>query len=147
MRMTAATSPTPTGRSRPDDLVGLAAEAVIRYCPVPARCVLRTLRGATARVDRAAVQELLTGTDPTLLLQYAEPALLAVGTDGLEDVARDVVERLTARGDGGDAVLALALAARLGGPEPLLRPLRTDLEQVADLLAGDPCTARTATST
>ena len=99
---------------------------------------LRAVGDATVRADREAVQELLTGTDPTLLLQHAGSALLAVGTDGLEAVARDVVDRLTARGDDGDDVLALALTARLGGPQPLLRPLRTDLEQVAALLAGDP---------
>jgi hypothetical protein len=99
---------------------------------------LRALRGAAVGADREAVRELLAGTDPTLLLQHAGTALLAVGVGGLEDVVRDVVGRLTARGDDGDDVLALALTARLGGPQPLLRPVRTDLEQVADLLAGDP---------
>jgi hypothetical protein len=99
---------------------------------------LSALRGATARADREAVRELLTGADPTLLLQHAGSALLAVGTDGLEDVTRDVVQRLEERGDEGDDALALALVARLGGPQPLLRPVRTDLEQVAELLAGDP---------
>jgi hypothetical protein len=99
---------------------------------------LRSLRGATARADREAVRELLVGKDPTLLLQHAGSALLAVGVDGIEDVARDVLDRLAARGDDGDDVLALALTAALGGPQPLLRPVRTDLEQVADLLAGDP---------
>jgi hypothetical protein len=98
---------------------------------------LPALRGATARADREAVRALLTGKDPTALLQHAGSALLAVGVDGLEDLARDVLQRLQGRGDDGDDVLALALAARLGGPQPLLRPVRTDLEQVADLLAGD----------
>jgi hypothetical protein len=99
---------------------------------------LRELRGAAVRADKDAVRALLDGKDPSLLLQHAGTALLAVGIDGLEDIARDVVRGLRERGDEGDEVLANALEARLGGPALLLRPVRADLDQVAELLSGDP---------
>ena len=80
---------------------------------------LHPLRGATARADRDAVAELLTGKDLTALPQHAGSALLAVDATGLEDIVRDVAHRLTARGGHGDDVLAEALTARVGGPQPL----------------------------
>lgn len=57
-------------------------------------------------------------------------------------MARDVARRLRDRGNDGDDVLATGLDARLGGPRPLLRPVRADLEEVADLLSGDPAFGR-----
>lgn len=99
---------------------------------------LPELRGATARRDREAVGSLLAGRDPGVLLQHAGEALLAVGPDALPDLARDVEARLRARGGDGDEELADALAARLGGTVPFLRPVPVSLDEVADLMSGDP---------
>jgi hypothetical protein len=99
---------------------------------------LRALRAATARRDRTAVRQLLEGRDPGPLLQHAGDALLAVGAAALADTARELQRLLRARDDEGDAELADALAAALGGPAPLLRPAVVDLDEVADLMSGDP---------
>lgn len=99
---------------------------------------LPDLRGATARRDRDAVRALLVDRDPGPLLQHAGDALLAVGLDGFEDVAREVERRLRARDDAGDAELADALAGRLSAAPPMLRPVPVDLDGVAELMSGDP---------
>jgi hypothetical protein len=99
---------------------------------------LRELRGATYRRDREAVRALLTEHDPDGLLQHIGDALLAVGIDGMEDVAHTVELRLRERDDEGDAELADALAGRLGGPAPMLRPIPVELDSVAELMNGDP---------
>lgn len=98
---------------------------------------LTTLRGIGRRADRPGLLELLEGKDPDLLLQHAGEALLAVGVDGTETVHRDLIERLRTRDDIGDAELADLLASRLDGPVPFGRPVRADLDQVADLVSGD----------
>jgi hypothetical protein len=88
------------------------------------------------------VRDLLDGRDPGPLLQHAGDALLAVGAEALPEISRDVQRRLRERGDDGDAELADALGAALGGTAPLLRPAVVDLEAVADLMSGDPANDR-----
>lgn len=99
---------------------------------------LQALRAATVRGDRQAVSALLVGHHPGTLLQHVGDALLAVGVDGMEDAAREVERLLRERDQEGDVELADALAGRLGAPVPMLRPVRADLDQVADLMTTDP---------
>lgn len=67
---------------------------------------------------------------------------LAQQVAGARDLAARCVAELRARDWEGDEELAAALAAGLGtGPAPLLRPLPVDLEQLADVLEGDPLTS------
>ncbi|MFP5218914.1 MAG: IS1096 element passenger TnpR family protein [Actinomycetes bacterium] len=98
---------------------------------------LPTLRGIARRADRPALVELLAGREPDLLLQHVGDALLAVGLDGLHEQTRDVERRLRERADEGDVELADHLATELSGARTLGRPVRADLDQVADLLFGD----------
>lgn len=101
------------------------------------------LRGATYRADALEVMRLLEGRAwPEQVLQLIGDALLVAVTSGsasAHDLARACVARLQARGWDGDVDLADALAARLGdGPQPLLRPVRVDLEELASVREGDP---------
>lgn len=79
---------------------------------------------------------------PEQVLQLIGDALLVAlnsGSVSAHALARACVARLQARGGDGDADLAEALAARLGdGPQPVLRPLRVDLEELASVREGDP---------
>ena len=66
-------------------------------------------------------------------------AALAQGVTGAHDLALQCAAELRERDWDGDAALAAALIARLGaGPAPMLRPLPVDLDQLADVLEGDP---------
>lgn len=101
------------------------------------------LRGATYRGDAPEVVRLLEERAwPEQVLQLIGDALLVAvssGSASAHDLARACVARLQARGWDGDADLAEALAARLGdGPQPLLRPVRVDLEELASVREGDP---------
>jgi hypothetical protein len=107
--------------------------------PVPLRGRdLPELRGATARRDLDAVRLMIEGRDPGSLLQHAGDAVLAVGVATLPETARELARRLRERDDEGDAELADALLARLGGAAPMLRSVPVDLDEVAGLMSGDP---------
>ncbi|KUG56326.1 hypothetical protein AVL62_16265 [Serinicoccus chungangensis] len=101
------------------------------------------LRGAAYRDDVPEVIRLLAERPwPEQVLQLIGDALLVAVTSGsadAHDLARTCIARLHARGWDGDADLAEALAARLGdGPQPLLKPVRVDLEELGSLREGDP---------
>lgn len=101
------------------------------------------LRGATYRADVPQVVQLLERCAwPEEVLQLVGDALLvgvASGSPSSHELVRACVARLQARGWDGDADLAEALLARLGeGPQPLLRPVPVDLEELASVREGDP---------
>ncbi len=101
------------------------------------------LRGATYRRDAPGVVELLRSSPwPEDVLQLVGEAVLVVlvaGSPGGEELAQGCVARLRARTWEGDADLADFLDARLDqGPQPLLRSLPVDLEELAMVLEGDP---------
>jgi hypothetical protein len=101
------------------------------------------LRGAVARGDgRSIVALLREGTWPEHALQLIGDGLVgstAVRIEGAEELAGECIDALRERDWAGDAELADRLRARLGiGPEPMLRPLPVDLEELADVLEGDP---------
>jgi hypothetical protein len=101
------------------------------------------LHGATYRADAPEVILLLEERAwPDHVLQLIGDALLVAvnsGSASAHDLARACVARLEARGWDGDVDLAEALAARLGdGPQPLLRPVHVDLEELASVREGDP---------
>ncbi|MGH8940992.1 MAG: UPF0158 family protein, partial [Actinomycetes bacterium] len=103
----------------------------------------RSLRGAVARGDDGSLVDLLRqGPWPVHALQLIGDGLTGalmrrVGAGG--GLARECVAGLRDRGWEGDEELADALDARLGaGPAPPLRPVPVDLDQLADVLEGDP---------
>ncbi len=101
------------------------------------------LRGAVFRGDGAAVvRELRDAPWPDDALQLIGDGLLAALADHVgasDDLARTCGAALRERGWEGDEELAESLDARLGnGPSPLLRPLAVDLDELADVLEGDP---------
>lgn len=101
------------------------------------------LRGAVYRGDAAAIVVLLAGLGPAQCGQLGGDGLLvALGQDHVQGVverARAWVAGLRERRWEGDPELADQLEARLGtGAAPLLRPLPVDLDQLADILEGDP---------
>jgi Uncharacterised protein family (UPF0158) len=105
------------------------------------------LRGAVYRRDGPAVVHLLGGVDVDAYegsLQLAGDGLIAAlieRADGAPELARDLVARLRRRGWDGDDELADQVDGLLGsGPPPMLRALPVDLEQLADILEGDPLT-------
>lgn len=66
-------------------------------------------------------------------------AALAQGVDGAGAPARDCLNALRERDWVGDDLLADQLAAALGeGPTPMLRPLAVPLDELANILEGDP---------
>ena len=101
------------------------------------------LRGATYRRDGAAV--LALAADPTrpdgVLQMLGDGLAVALGQrlDGAVDAAAGCVAGLRERGWTGDAELADQLDGLSGaGPTPMLRPLAVDLEQLTEILEGDP---------
>lgn len=100
------------------------------------------LRGATYRGDVPEIVRLVEGgTWPDEVLQLVGDALLVAVTSSREchELALRCMARLQDRGWDGDATLAEALSARLGeSPQPMLRPIPVDLEQLADVREGDP---------
>jgi hypothetical protein len=102
----------------------------------------RTLRGATYRGDGTAVVGALRRLDAREHLQIGGDGLLVAVSqraDGASELATEWVELLRERDREGDAELADQLEAGLGAaPTPMLRPLPVDLDQLADVLEGDP---------
>ncbi|MEJ2871654.1 UPF0158 family protein [Actinomycetospora sp. OC33-EN08] len=80
--------------------------------------------------------------DPWEYLQIGGDGLLLAlvqRVGGAAELAERWVEMLRERDREGDAELADQIEARLGrAPSPMLRPLTIDLEQLADVLEGDP---------
>src|ERR1700758_1436635 len=103
---------------------------------------VRTLGGAGYRGDGAVVVELVRGRLTDDVLQLAGDGLLAalaMGAEGVAELAAECATKLRERGWEGDEELADQLEAGLGrAPRPLLRPLAVDLEELAGLLEGDP---------
>lgn len=100
------------------------------------------LRGAIYRRDAAAILAVLREVEPSALLQLGGDGLLiALDQDaqGATGMTWPWIRALRERSWDGDLELADQLAAQLGGgPTPMLRPLPVDLDQLADLLEGDP---------
>ncbi|MGA2014235.1 MAG: UPF0158 family protein [Solirubrobacteraceae bacterium] len=103
------------------------------------------LRAAVYRGEGPAVVDLLdavgAGDDQ---LQLAGDGLIAAvgqGVGGARELAGDLVVALRQRRWDGDAELANQIEAQLGsGSAALLRGLPVDLEELADILEGDPVT-------
>ncbi|MDT7697473.1 MAG: hypothetical protein QOI75_6843 [Pseudonocardiales bacterium] len=103
------------------------------------------LRGAVHRRDGTAVVALADDpARPSSVLQLLGEGLAAAVTqrvDGAQQTAAQCVAALRARGWVGDVELADQLDALAGiGPIPMRRPLAVDLEQLSDILEGDPMT-------
>ncbi len=101
------------------------------------------LRGAVYRRDGAAVLAVATEPGrPDGVLQLLGDGLavaLSQQVDGARDVVAECVTALRARGWIGDVELADQLDGLAGaGPVPMLRPLAVDLEELAEILEGDP---------
>ena len=96
------------------------------------------------RGDGVAVVRLL-GTDGEASLQLAGDGLaiaLTQQVDGARRLAVDCIASLRERDWIGDAELADQLDGLAGtGPTPLLRPLPVNLEELSEILEGDPVTA------
>ncbi|GAA5160036.1 hypothetical protein GCM10023321_42020 [Pseudonocardia eucalypti] len=106
---------------------------------------LTQLRAATHRRDGAAVVTLAEDpARPSGVLQLLGDGLAAVfdqRVDGLRPVLADCVAALRERGWAGDVELADQLDALSGtAPTPMLRSLAVDLDQLSELLEGDPMT-------
>ncbi len=105
----------------------------------------RHLRGAVYRRDGSDV--LAAAVDPSrpagVLQLLGDGLAVALGqrVDGAGGSAAECVARLRERGWTGDRELADQLDGLAGaGPTPATRPLAVDLEQLADVLEGDPMT-------
>ncbi len=103
----------------------------------------RELRAAVFTANGEALVSLLkAGRLPEHAIQLIGDGLLAAlaqEVTGARELALDCVTELRERDWHGDAELATALVARLGdGPAPMLRPLPVDLDELADVLEGDP---------
>lgn len=104
---------------------------------------IRALRGATYRRDDRAVVELLSDRplDPDRLQLAGDGirAAVAAGEPGADQLASDCAEALRRRGWSGDDLLADHLDALVGrGPAALLRPLAVSLDELSEILEGDP---------
>jgi hypothetical protein len=105
------------------------------------------LRAAVYRGDGPAVVDLLEGGAGAYddALQLAGDGLSAAvmqHVEGAPELGRRLMRALRQRGWAGDADLADQLDAQLGSaPVPMLRPLPVDLEELADILEGDPLNA------
>ncbi len=103
----------------------------------------RELRAAVFTANGEDLVSLLqSGPWPGHAIQLIGDGLLAAlaqGVAGVRDLALDCVTELRERDWDGDEELTTALIARLGaGPAPMLRPLPVDLDELADVLEGDP---------
>ncbi len=103
----------------------------------------REPRGALHREDGTAVVAALnsTGLGDDVLQLVGDDLLIAVAqhVNGATTLAAACAEGLRRRGWDGDDLLADQLAATLGlGPVPMLRRLPVDLDELSDVLEGDP---------
>ena len=103
----------------------------------------KMLRGAVNRSDATALVRLLTEQPwPDQALQLIGDGLFAALDQHIADattVTAECIGRLRTRDWEGDAELADQLGARVGsGPTPMLRPLPVRLEELAEMLEGDP---------
>ncbi len=101
------------------------------------------LRGATYRRDGRAVVELLSDRplDSDLLQLGGDGirAALTVGEPGADQLASDCAGALRERRWPGDELLADHLDSLAGtGPAALLRPLAVSLDELSEILEGDP---------
>lgn len=100
------------------------------------------LRAACYRGDASAIVEAARGRLISEVLQVLGDGLLvALGRHATElaELAIECETALRTRDWAGDEDLADQLATALGhGPTPMLRPLRLELDEVSDLLEGDP---------
>ena len=104
------------------------------------------LRAAVYRGDGLAVVELLQDSgsydDALQLAGDGLSAAVMQQVEGAPELARRLVVLLRQRDWAGDDELADQLDAQLGsGPAPMLRPLPVDLDELADILEGDPLNA------
>jgi hypothetical protein len=103
---------------------------------------LRELRGAISQGDGASVVSLLDEHSWSSMLQHAGDGLvlaLVGNVPGSAERAAACARELRTRGWAGDDELADQLEARLGaGATPMLRPLSVDLDELSDVLEGDP---------
>lgn len=103
---------------------------------------LQQLRVARHAGNGAALVALLASHPLTEVLQTAGDAVGDAATGkvpGAAELAGRSAAALRARGWEGDADLAQQLHAALSaGTRPLLRPLPVDLEELSDMLEGDP---------
>ncbi len=102
----------------------------------------KQLWAAVFKGDGAAVVEVIRGRLPGETLQLVGDGLLdavAQRAPGATELAAQCAAALQDRAWHGDEELAIQLLAVLNqGATPLLRPLPVDLDQLADLLEGDP---------
>jgi Uncharacterised protein family (UPF0158) len=102
----------------------------------------KELHAAVFMGDGARVVEVVRGRLPGETLQLAGDGLLdavAQGAPGATELAAQCAAALQDRAWHGDEELASQLLAVLNqGATPMLRPLPVDLDQLADLLEGDP---------
>lgn len=102
----------------------------------------RVLRGAVRTGDGPAVLAALAAgpyLDAPQLLGEQLKVALARGLTGLEPAIHALIDALRERDETGDAELADDLAALIGaGPTPLLRPLPVELDELTEVLEGDP---------
>jgi Uncharacterised protein family (UPF0158) len=101
------------------------------------------VRGAVYRGDGAALVALLRiGFIPDDALQLIGDGLQAAlvqHVDGAQDMAAECARALRERAWSGDDELADQLEAALGtAATPMLRPLAVDLDELANILEGDP---------
>ena len=107
------------------------------------------LRAAVYRADTDALRVALNeGAWPEDALQLLGDAVLEVARQRPDDIgtaARRCVAALRDRDWEGDAELATQIEAALGwGPTPLLKGLAMDLEELVEVLEGDPLRVVTA---
>jgi hypothetical protein len=107
------------------------------------REALTQLRAVIVRGDHpglvATLSDLSWPADSLQLIGDGVLAAVREGADGAGDLARRCVAALEERQWTGDQELVEALNAVLGaGPTPMLRPLPVDLEELAEVLEGDP---------
>lgn len=110
-----------------------------RIVDVDSKGLREYLRGAVARRDGATLVRLLTeqGWPPESMQLVGDGLLDAVrsGVPGAAEEARRCAGALQERGWSGDDLLAGALAAAVGGgPDPGLRPVAVDLDQLGAAL-------------
>lgn len=103
------------------------------------------LRGAVYRGDTAYLLGMLKGEVwPTHALQLIGDGLLGAlpaRSEAIEELARRCATELRERDWDGDSDLAAAIEGVLGsGPAPLLGRLPVDLDELANVLEGDPVT-------